>query len=96
MNTGLPCEDDPDTWFTVSEVETRSNLDQIAKAKAGCDVCPIKPGCLEQALNLGVEYGVWGGLTSTERRQLVGITKDKKRGRGIMRRYVEEYKKKGN
>lgn len=92
----LPCQDDPEAWFTATEVETPSNLLLIAKAKAGCAVCPVTVECLELAFTYAVEYGVWGGKTSTERRAMLGIHSGRKRGRskGIMHRYVEEQRSK--
>lgn len=41
-------------------------------AKAVCALCPVKGECLDHALaNGGSEgrYGVWGGMTETERRK---------------------------
>jgi hypothetical protein len=51
-------------------------------AKAGCNgtkrtkdsdgspPCPLRALCLETALEIGANYGVWGGLSVYERRQL--------------------------
>jgi WhiB family redox-sensing transcriptional regulator len=43
--------------------------DQYADAKAVCAVCPVKDPCLQDALD-GDEYGVWGGTSEAERRQM--------------------------
>ena len=65
----LPCElTDPDTWFPASEASTPANDLQIEIAKAHCFVCPIQEACLEWALEMRVEFGIWGGQTATERR----------------------------
>jgi WhiB family redox-sensing transcriptional regulator len=40
------------------------------RAKAICARCPARPGCLDFALATQAEFGVWGGLTETERRVL--------------------------
>lgn len=40
------------------------------RAKQVCATCPVRTDCLEQALASGERYGIWGGLTDTERRPL--------------------------
>lgn len=40
------------------------------KAKAICAGCPVREPCLEDALVRGEEFGIWGGLTETERRKI--------------------------
>lgn len=42
----------------------------IAEATAVCARCPSQPACLRWALETGVEFGVWGGLSEVERRAL--------------------------
>lgn len=41
------------------------------RAKAVCMGCPVRPQCLAEALDNGIEWGVWGGMTERERRQLL-------------------------
>jgi WhiB family redox-sensing transcriptional regulator len=36
-------------------------LDDIARAKAFCNECPVKEACFEAALIRREPYGVWGG-----------------------------------
>jgi WhiB family redox-sensing transcriptional regulator len=36
-----------------------------------CRSCPIKYSCLADALDNGIEFGVWGGMTERERRALL-------------------------
>lgn len=38
------------------------------RAKSICQVCPVGGECLEYALEIREPYGIWGGLTETERR----------------------------
>ena len=40
-------------------------------AKRICRNCPVRTECLAYALDYGMEYGVWGGMTERERRSLV-------------------------
>lgn len=42
-----------------------------AKAKAICETCPVLGQCREHALAVREAYGVWGGLTATERKALL-------------------------
>ena len=42
-----------------------------AQAKAICGVCPVIGDCLEFAVEIREPYGIWGGLTETERRQAI-------------------------
>ena len=39
------------------------------KAKAVCGGCPVKIDCLEEALTISEPFGIWGGLTESERKQ---------------------------
>ena len=41
------------------------------RAKSICRVCPVIRECLDYALAINEPYGIWGGLTEAERRQLV-------------------------
>lgn len=40
------------------------------KAKEVCSGCPVRAECLDDALRLGDETGVRGGLTASDRRRL--------------------------
>ena len=41
------------------------------EAKAVCHTCAVREPCLEFAIAAGERFGIWGGLTSQERRSLV-------------------------
>lgn len=41
------------------------------KAKIVCGACPVRTECLAEALDNGIEWGVWGGLTERERRAVL-------------------------
>ncbi|MDR0836840.1 MAG: WhiB family transcriptional regulator [Propionibacteriaceae bacterium] len=41
------------------------------KAKVICFTCPVRAQCLAEALDNRIEWGVWGGMTERERRQLL-------------------------
>ncbi|CEG93513.1 WhiB family transcriptional regulator [Propionibacterium freudenreichii] len=41
------------------------------RAKTVCMGCPVRAQCLAEALDHHIEWGVWGGMTERERRQLL-------------------------
>ena len=41
------------------------------RARLICVGCPVRPECLAEALDNRIEWGVWGGMTERERRQLL-------------------------
>jgi len=41
------------------------------RARSVCFTCPVRNECLAEALDNRIEWGVWGGLTERERRQLL-------------------------
>lgn len=53
---------DPELWFPFTGEETQP--------KRVCAACPVRAACLQYALDTGQRYGVWGGLTEDERREL--------------------------
>jgi WhiB family transcriptional regulator, redox-sensing transcriptional regulator len=40
-------------------------------AKELCAGCPVRSECLAFAIDNDIRYGIWGGLSITERRRLV-------------------------
>jgi len=42
----------------------------IVKAKEYCRVCPVRSLCLEEALEKGEKFGIWGGASERERRRI--------------------------
>src|SRR6202161_4815833 len=53
---------DPDELFVQGPAQSR--------AKLICRGCPVRTECLADALDNGIEFGVWGGMTERERRAL--------------------------
>ncbi len=39
-------------------------------AKAICSACTVREPCLEAAMAAGERFGIWGGLTTQERRSI--------------------------
>jgi WhiB family redox-sensing transcriptional regulator len=66
---GAACRDeDPELFFPITE--TGPGAQQVDRAKAVCARCPVRERCLEYALEGGLDHGVFGGTTETERRAL--------------------------
>ena len=40
----------------------------IQAAKDTCNACPVRPMCLDEAMARYEPHGIWGGLTTDERR----------------------------
>jgi len=61
--------EDPELFFPITEAGKAAER-QIEKAKAVCQRCPLLEECRTGALARGEEFGIWGGLSATERRAL--------------------------
>ncbi|MHA6615760.1 WhiB family transcriptional regulator [Pseudonocardia sp. DLS-67] len=61
------CRDqDPELFFPLSEVGPGAR--QVDRAKSVCARCPVRAECLAYALDNGLDHGIFGGTTETERR----------------------------
>jgi len=61
---GAACvREDPELFYS-------DHPSQIARAKAVCGRCPVRAACLARALADDEAFGVFGGLTTRERRAL--------------------------
>ena len=56
----------PETFFPIGDNAPAS---QVARAKAVCAQCPVRQACLDWAVT-ALPYGIAGGLTGDERRQM--------------------------
>lgn len=61
-------DEDPELFFPISNMGPGAQ--QTAQAKAVCARCPVQSECLNYALDNGLDYGIFGGTTETERREL--------------------------
>jgi WhiB family redox-sensing transcriptional regulator len=55
--------DEPDDFFPVGDHDDED-------AKRVCRGCTVTADCLAYALDHGIEFGVWGGMSEEERRAL--------------------------
>jgi WhiB family transcriptional regulator, redox-sensing transcriptional regulator len=69
---GAACKGaDPDLFFgPAAEWVTERDV-RVAKAKAVCAACPVRPECLAYALDTAQEFGIWGGADEDERRAML-------------------------
>jgi len=64
--------EDSSLFFAPNYFERRAEkAAREARAKAICARCPVLEPCLEYALQIREDHGVWGGQNEFERRQLV-------------------------
>ena len=61
-------DEDPELFFPLSEIGPGAR--QVDRAKAICGRCPVRAQCLEYAIDNGLDHGIFGGTTETERRTL--------------------------
>jgi WhiB family transcriptional regulator, redox-sensing transcriptional regulator len=69
---GLCRAHDGRVFFPPTHFEPKPEREaREAKAKAICAKCPVRQPCLEWALNTQEPYGVWGGYSELERKQIL-------------------------
>jgi WhiB family redox-sensing transcriptional regulator len=67
LNRAACRNEDPELFFPLTDVGPGAR--QAAEAKAVCARCPVVSACLAYAVEHGLAYGVFGGLTGSERRR---------------------------
>lgn len=55
------------------ETENRARRNELVDI---CRKCPVQKECAEYAIAAHINYGIWGGLTSAERRRIRGGHKE--------------------
>ena len=70
--------EDPDALFVQGAAQQQ--------AKVVCRACPVRSECLAHALDTHTEFGVWGGMTERERRQLLRDNPDVASWRVVLER----------
>lgn len=57
-------------FFPPSTFERKDDRERRElRAKAICDVCPVKSECIDYALSIREPFGIWGGMTEVDRRE---------------------------
>src|SRR6201994_3323803 len=76
---------DPDELFVQGAAQNR--------AKLICRGCPVRTECLADALDNGIEFGGWGGMTERERRALLRRRPAGPSWRELLERARDEYER---
>ena len=70
---GLCRANDSEIFFPPAHFEHKPEREaREAKAKAICAGCPVRVDCLTWALAVREPYGVWGGASEGDRKQMLG------------------------
>lgn len=56
-------------FFSPDEERGRARAAREVLARQICQDCPVLSSCREHALNTDESYGIWGGMTESERRR---------------------------
>jgi WhiB family redox-sensing transcriptional regulator len=67
---GADCEKMPDVFFPEDEPNSLSRMRMTNMAKAICGQCMLRKMCAEYAVEAEENFGIWGGLTPTDRRAI--------------------------
>ena len=59
-------------FFPPSTFERKDERREI-RARAVCGACSVRNECLEYALRIREPFGIWGGHTESERRELLAV-----------------------
>jgi len=59
--------DEPHRRDTIQTFFSERNRRKMLKAKKICSECPVKKTCLDYAMKVPFDSGIWGGLTPNER-----------------------------
>jgi WhiB family redox-sensing transcriptional regulator len=78
MKSAACLEADPDLFFPVG-VTADHALGQLDQAKRVCAGCPVRSACLRWAVALGLDGGVFGGLSEGERRAIKRRARERQR-----------------
>lgn len=60
-----------DTFFPAERLRSRIDTWSTRAAKQQCNQeCTVRETCLKFALEEGIDFGIWGGMTTRERNKL--------------------------
>jgi WhiB family redox-sensing transcriptional regulator len=71
QNEGACRDVEPDAFFSPEAERGLRRVRREEAAKALCARCPVIDVCREHALTVQEPYGVWGGLSESERQELL-------------------------
>ena len=62
-----------ETFYHPAGERWHQKNERITQAKRICQRCPVISQCASWALRTREPYGVWGGLSETERANILGV-----------------------
>jgi WhiB family redox-sensing transcriptional regulator len=72
--SGLCRGTDPLLFFPPEDDGRLKKQDREQAAVALCARCPVRLTCLDHALAVPEQFGVWGGTTEIQRRKMLDLT----------------------
>lgn len=66
------CVGDTDLFYNNEDEPRAVRRRKEEKAKRLCESCPVRVDCRRHAMSHRELYGVWGGLSESERHRLAG------------------------
>lgn len=67
-------------FFPPSHFERKEEkLERERRAKAICQMCHVQSSCLEYAVGIREQHGIWGGLNESERKVMFAEKPKKKK-----------------
>lgn len=76
--------EDPELWWPNGTTGTEE--EKITEAKRICSNCPVMTECLTFAIEQRQYFGIWGGTTEEERRDVRRRRLNRHRGRFVKKR----------
>lgn len=76
---------DADRFFSPPGERGEARRHRERLARQICDACPVREECASFALDIGEEYGIWGGTTDRERVKRLRRGRRERRERERMR-----------
>jgi WhiB family redox-sensing transcriptional regulator len=67
---GVPCEQVPHIFYPEDEPNWRNRMFETREAKALCGTCPVLKECFSYGVISHQEYGIWGGTSAEDRRDM--------------------------
>lgn len=56
-------------FFITASSNSRAVNKKISEVVALCDACSVRGECLRFAIDNNIIYGIWGGMTATQRKR---------------------------
>jgi WhiB family redox-sensing transcriptional regulator len=71
-------------FFAPDSERIREREKREAVAKKVCAQCPVQKACLEHALSVPEQFGIWGGMTELERQEEMRRRRGAVAGRSVV------------